>query len=65
MGGTIHVTELKLDRTTRVPKSVLHLVLVDKGQVPRSGIGASTTLVLPNEMMMKSYKVFFSDVKMC
>ena len=54
MGGTIHVTELKLDRTTRVPKSVLHLVLVDKGQVPRSGIGASTTLVLPNEMTMKS-----------
>ena len=50
----IYVTELKLDRSTSVPKFVLYLVLVDKGQLPRSGIGASTTLVLPQEMMMKS-----------
>ena len=35
----MYITELKLDRTTSVPKSVLHLVLVDKGQLPRSGIG--------------------------
>ena len=27
---------MKLDRTTSVPKSVLHLFLVDKGQVPQS-----------------------------
>ena len=35
----INVMELKLGSTTSVPKSVLHLVLVDKGQVPLSGIG--------------------------
>ena len=32
----IHVTELKLDKTTSVPNSVL--CLVDKGQMPQSGI---------------------------
>ena len=50
----INVTELKLDRTTSVSRLSSVLVLVDKGQLPQSGIGASTTLVLPNEMTMKN-----------
>ena len=52
-GGYIYVTELELDRTTSMPKSVLRF-FGGKGSGASIWYWASTTLVLPNEMTAKS-----------
>ena len=58
-----YVTDgMGMDRTTRVPKSVLCL-RVDKGQGLRSGILSSTNLVLlPNEIVETRVKIVYSAV---